>query len=207
MPSLFVHLAARSPRAVILRRGPSAWYHVILWNTGKDTFEHGAWFRGRIYEQRCDLSPDGELFAYFALQGSRYGSSYRGTWTAVSKPPWLEALVLWPQGDTWGGGARFTGDRSLVIMHSSIEPHPEHRKIELEVSLGSVPYKPQSISEADADWSGHDHDGRIIFTRGGKLFRRMATQVYELADFTDLKPDPQPAPDSASSGKRRRARR
>jgi hypothetical protein len=48
-------------------------------------------------------SPDGELLLYFALQGSRWQTSYRGSWTAVSRVPWLHALALWPQGDTWGG--------------------------------------------------------------------------------------------------------
>ena len=194
MPSLFVHLAARAPRAVILRRGPSAWYHLIFWNTSKDTFEHGAWFRGRIYEERCDLSPDGELFAYFALQGSRYGTSYRGTWTAVSRPPWLEALALWPVGDTWSGGARFTADRALTLAGYDPQPHADHCDIALEVTLGSVPHKPRCTSEEDADWSGRDHDGRIIFARAGRLFRRVADSTVVLADFTDMKPDPRPAP-------------
>ena len=66
---LFVIHAREQPVALILRRGPARWYHLISWRTDTDTFEHGAWFRGRIYEDRCDLSPDGELFLYFALQG------------------------------------------------------------------------------------------------------------------------------------------
>src|SRR5262249_44616225 len=69
---LHVLLAREAPVAVILRRGPSAWYQVILWRTDRDTFEDGAWFKGRLYEERCDLSPDGELLLYFALQGSRW---------------------------------------------------------------------------------------------------------------------------------------
>lgn len=198
-PRLFVVLASRTPRAVILRRGPSNWYHVILWDTGKDTFEHGAWFRGRIYEDRCDLSPDGELLVYFALQGSRFQTSYKGSWTAVSRPPWLHALALWPQGDTWGGGGAFTADRKLTLATSSTEPHPKHRMIGLEVSTGHVARKPQKQTTQDADWSGTDHDGRIIFTRGGKLYRRIGAEDRELADFNGLTPDPQPPPDRAKA--------
>ncbi len=204
MPSLFVHLAARVPRAVILRRGPSAWYHAILWHTDKDMFEHGAWFRGRLYEDRCDLAPDGELFAYFALQGSRYGTTYRGTWTAVSRPPWLDALALWPQGDTWGGGARFIADRTIVLASSSCECHTDHREVELQVSLGPVPPKPRCTSESDADWSGYDHNGRVIFTRGGRLFRVAGQQPVEVADFTNLVPDPRAAPAAADTARRRK---
>ena len=65
---LFVIPARDVAKAVIIRRGPSAWHHLIAWDTKRDVFEHGAWFRGRIYPERCDLSPDGELFLYFALQ-------------------------------------------------------------------------------------------------------------------------------------------
>jgi hypothetical protein len=76
-PRLFVIPAAKqrysqSAFAMILRRGPSAWYHLIRWNMREDTFEAGAWFRGRIYEDRCDLSPDGQLFLYFC-----HGGAYR----------------------------------------------------------------------------------------------------------------------------------
>jgi hypothetical protein len=73
---LFVIPARDKPGAIIIRRGPSAWYHLILWETrrkNRDLFTNGAWFRGRIYPEKCDLSPDGNLFVYFAFQGSRGG--------------------------------------------------------------------------------------------------------------------------------------
>ena len=50
MAKLFVILAQREHAAVILRRGPSAWYHVIQWDTRRDSFVHGAWIKGRIYD-------------------------------------------------------------------------------------------------------------------------------------------------------------
>ena len=55
------------------------------------------------------------LFLYFAMQGSRFPTSYKGTWTAVSRAPWLHALVLWPHGDTWGGGGRFLAPRKVAL--------------------------------------------------------------------------------------------
>lgn len=196
-PRLFVVLAQRAPRAVILRRGPSNWFHLILWNTAKDTFEHGAWFRGTIYEERCDLSPDGELFVYFALQGSRYRTTYKGAWTAVSRPPWLHALALWPQDHTYGGGGRFTGDRALVLRTPDTPAHPDHPVVGLEVTSGRAEHKLQHETVEGVDWSGKDHDGRVVFTADGKLFRRLAKGDVELADFNALEPDPQPAPDAA----------
>jgi len=36
--------ARRAPRALILLRGPAGWYHLVAWNTARDTFEPGAWF-------------------------------------------------------------------------------------------------------------------------------------------------------------------
>ena len=42
-PRLHLLFARDAPRAVILRRGPSAWYHVMRWNLLDDTIEHEAW--------------------------------------------------------------------------------------------------------------------------------------------------------------------
>src|SRR5690349_2052072 len=62
---LFAILARNAPKGVILRRGPSKWVELILWDTANDTFERGQWFKGRIYERGCDLSPNGSYFLYF----------------------------------------------------------------------------------------------------------------------------------------------
>jgi hypothetical protein len=200
-PRLFVILAKEAPIGVILRRGPAAWYHVILWHTDTDEFEHGAWFKGRLYEERCDLSPDGQLFLYFALQGSRWRTSYKGSWTAVSRPPWLQALVLWPQGDTWGGGGRFTAKRKVALWTGlPLVTHPDHPLVGLEAVGGSradaADLAPSDLP--DKEWSGRDLAGEHVFTSAGKLFRKRGRRTMELADFNGLKPDPQPAPEWAS---------
>jgi hypothetical protein len=80
-----------------------------------DQFEHGQWLKGRIYERRCDLSPSGKLFAYFAIKGK----SQFGTWTAICKPPFFTALALWPKGDSWGGGALFKSENEIGLNHGS----------------------------------------------------------------------------------------
>jgi hypothetical protein len=137
-PRLFVVLAREAPIGVVLRRGPASWCHLVRWHTDTDEFDSGAWFKGRIYEDRCDLSPDGQLFLYFALKGSRWGTSYKGTWTAVSRPPWLHALVLWPQGDTWGGGGRFVAKRKVALWTGMpLVTHPDHPLVGLEAVTGS----------------------------------------------------------------------
>jgi hypothetical protein len=116
-PRLYALLARDAPRGVVLRRGPSKQVLLVAWKTDVDTFELGQWFAGRIYERRCDLSPSGEHFLYFA---AKWKGEFQ-TWTAVSRPPWLTALALWPKGDAWGGGGLFHTDRSILLNHRSTQ--------------------------------------------------------------------------------------
>ncbi|HEX6850230.1 MAG TPA: hypothetical protein VF139_02400 [Candidatus Polarisedimenticolaceae bacterium] len=130
-PRLSVLFASKAPTALILRRGPTNVVELVSWNTETDTFDRGHWFRGRIYERRCDLSPDGSLFVYFASKFNRRtvaDRTYTYAWTAVSKPPYLTALALWPKGDCWWGGGLFQDRRTLLLNHRPTEatPHPEH---------------------------------------------------------------------------------
>jgi hypothetical protein len=103
---LHVLLARDAPVGVVIRRGPAKSVCTLLWDRRNDTFKLGQWMRGRIYERRCDLSPDGQHFLYFALSG-RWSSETRGSYTAISRAPWLKALTLFPEGSTWGGGGLF----------------------------------------------------------------------------------------------------
>jgi len=116
MPAnLFVILARNNRDAVIFRRGPSKQVLLIKWGRRSDCFEIGQWFKGRIYEHRCDLSPSGDLLVYLAAK-------HKGpihTWTAVSKPPYLTALALWPNLGTWGGGGLFETESTLLLHHDA----------------------------------------------------------------------------------------
>lgn len=66
-PSTRLHVfIARDVRtAVVLRRGPSKQVRMLRWDLATDDVVGGQWLSGRLYEERCDLSPDGELFVYF----------------------------------------------------------------------------------------------------------------------------------------------
>ncbi len=55
--ALYAILARDARTGVVFRRGPSRQVQLIRWDLRDDTFEHGQWFKGRIYERRCDLSP------------------------------------------------------------------------------------------------------------------------------------------------------
>lgn len=113
-------LARHSPIAVIFRRGPSKSVLLTRWDTSNDSFEYGQWLKGRIYERRCDLSPDGDLLLYFA---ANHKPPY-GSWSAISRPPFLTALVMWPKGDTYGGGGHFVSQHRIALNHRDYEMSP-----------------------------------------------------------------------------------
>jgi hypothetical protein len=104
---LHVLLASQSSRAVVLRKGSANAVCSILWDRATDEFTIGQWLRGRIYERRADLSADGKHMIYFA-RGGRMNSPTKGSWTAISRAPWLKAIVLHGKGDCWLGGGLFT---------------------------------------------------------------------------------------------------
>jgi hypothetical protein len=105
-PRLHVLLARDASAAVVIRRGPSRHTAIIGWDRKTDKFKMGQWFYGRIYERRCDLSPNGVHLIYFAMN-ARWESSVKGSWTAISRAPYLKAVSLFAKGDCWHGGGLF----------------------------------------------------------------------------------------------------
>ena len=129
---LFMIFARKAPKAIIFRRGPSRWVQLISWDTRSDEFEAGHWFRGRIYERRSDLSPNGSLLIYFAQKitaASQKDTEYTYAWTAISKPPYLTALALWPKGNCWHGGGSFKNGRIVLLNHRPevAKAHKKHK--------------------------------------------------------------------------------
>ena len=105
-PRLFGIPARDAPVVAVLRRGPSDWFHLGRWDVERMAYEPGAWLRGTVYPQRCDLSPDGRWFAYVALKA---GADWAPgpTYVAISRLPWLTALAAWGTGGTWTRGVHF----------------------------------------------------------------------------------------------------
>src|SRR5579863_8808527 len=203
-PRIFIIFAKAANEAVVFRRGPAQWYHVIRWDTADDEFYPGAWIRGRIYPESCDLSPDGKLLLYFVHQGRRLGSDYTVAWNAISRTPWLEALGLWPQGTTYGGGGRFTDNRSAVLRCNPIEALAKHPGLDLNISFDTlwshVPCHASTGEVKDAEWSGRDQAGRLVYVHAGVLNWRESNSTSSdilLADFNKCTPNPRPAPDWA----------
>ena len=115
-PRLFVLVAREAPYAVILRRDPSKQACSYGWNLETDEIVMGQWLKGRFYEHRCDLSPDGKHLIYFA---ANWKPPHR-SWTALSRAPWITALDLDPVGSTWHGGGLFLDNRTYWL-HSGGE--------------------------------------------------------------------------------------
>lgn len=198
-PRLFVIFAARAPVAVVIKRGPAGWTQLVLWDTQRDVFTDGAWLRGRIYENKCDLSPDGALFVYAAFQGSRLSTAFSQAYTAVSRAPWLHALALWPRGTTYGGGGRFLDDRRLSLRGTLQPTHPDHPSRGLTIVEDNAACHRSTGEVPEADWSGRDSNNRLVYALRGRIFARVNdAQDVELADFTTHRPDPQPAPEWAT---------
>lgn len=122
---IHVILAREADCGIVIRRGPSKSVCTIGWNTKNDRFQIGQWLRGRIYERRCDLSPDGKYFIYFAMNG-RWSSKLKGSWTAISQTPYLKAIGLWSNGSCWNGGGLFIND-STFWLNSFMYGHEERQ--------------------------------------------------------------------------------
>lgn len=108
-PAARLHLlpALNEPIVVVLRRKPSKRFHILRWNTQTDQIEHGTWFEGKLFVERCDLSPDGQYLAYMAI--GRDGKC----WTGVANAPFLKTLHHYNQHGSYSGGGFFAPDGTL----------------------------------------------------------------------------------------------
>jgi hypothetical protein len=130
---------------MVLRRGPSAWWHILHWDLTSFTLTPGAWFHGNLYARRCDISPNGHLFGYFALKQTGNTPQWPDAYFAVSKGPWLEALAAWKTCGTWTWGCEFSEEGRLGIR-ACVMPEPFH---------GSYPH-PVSVCPMSLDWPKRD---------------------------------------------------
>ena len=159
---IWVILARKAPLAAVIRRGPNRHVQLLKWDLAADTFEPGQWFKGRIYERRCDVSPDGELLIYFA---ATYKQPLR-SWTAISKLPEFTAQALWPKGDGWNGGGYFTGDREIHLDHFPGDdvPHPDYQTRCRKFRITS---NAAWRGEDDPVWcSTRERDGWVLHSNG-----------------------------------------
>ena len=79
-------------------------------------------------------------------------------------------------------------------MRGSSGAHPDHPVHGLKIVDGECSSVVSAPEIVGAEWSGVDQGGYPVFTRQGKLFRRLARGDRELADFNGLAPKPVEAP-------------
>lgn len=170
-PRLYAQVATAAPLAAVFRRGPSGWWQVSRWHLDTGALEPGAWFHGTLYPRRSDLSPDGELLCIFALKGGP-ADFLGGTYSAVSKAPWLFALAAWPEMGTWTRGYHFAAGRGAhavkVVAHGSLPPlayrlqHTPVAQYAAERRRGWVEHASSPPRAADDTW---DERRRAVLTR------------------------------------------
>ncbi|MEM1254736.1 MAG: hypothetical protein AAGI69_20055 [Cyanobacteria bacterium P01_H01_bin.21] len=117
-PKIRGYVATECDRTVFLYRRSNKITYLILLEYKKERFnlDVGSRFYGRIYPNRCDLSPDGKYFLYFAMGKSQQQYEKKlYCWTGLCSPPKIKAELLFAHGDTWGGGGRFINDRTIFI--------------------------------------------------------------------------------------------
>ncbi len=185
---------------------------MIAWRTDRDAFEPGQWLRGRVYERRCDLSPDGTRFVYFAHQ------LHRGyALTALCAPPLFMAIELWKKDNCYAGGGVFDPDGTLrlnddVAPYGEDEPaqsrrferhgwiivrqtrsdvwwerHLQDRVLLRRSSLfdASDKFEIDGVDLRGASSADFDQRGRLVYARNGKLF----AESEELVDFNEMAPN------------------
>lgn len=208
-PVVRLHLffATENDRALIVRQGPSRQFRMILWHRNTDTFEDGQWIRQKVYIERCSLSPDGRHFIYFALDG-RWSSDARGSYTALSRPPYWTALALFPEGDTWGGGGVFldserfwaSGDADILGRTEGLtrvhigQDDDAWRDVVLRYFRRSRETVLPSDDMADAGAEVRNGALDRYDTQGGLLYRRHGMELELIRDFTDMAFEPILAP-------------
>jgi hypothetical protein len=172
--SLFCLIAQDSPVAVVFRKGPSKLVQILRWDLTNDRFERGQWFKGRIYERFCDLSPSGKYLVYWA--GNHKEPYY--DWTAVSRPPYLTALILWPNIGSDGGGM-FSSDSRLQLVNPSLfrkagEPRP--------IGFETLQWEGSASSEL-----GYVFESRMYREGWNHLQRGEAARYREVATKGDMR--------------------
>lgn len=202
-PVIRLHLffARDNDLAVILRQGPSEVFRMILWDRSDDSFTDGQWVKHKVYVERCSLSADARHFLYFMLDG-KWDSAGRGSYTAISRPPYFTALALFPQGDTWGGGGEFLDARHYRVYTSGkdiIGRADDVRQVfdgkvakDCQTGLRLANGKPAPLDKPAREALL----GRVEVpqanpldaydTQGGCLYRRQGGELTLIRDFTDM---------------------
>jgi hypothetical protein len=175
-------LARESHYAVIIIRRRSKLFHIVKWNLETDTLERGSWFRGNIYPSRSDLSFDGKLMVYYALNPSTGIFS----WTAVCRPPFLKALLLWQHGDGWDGGGIFLA-KNLLHINKHIDSTEKKETYPKFLRKYKIKYEPFMDKSEDLLMLRDGWINRVDEKKYPKFEKLSADQKYRLDKRWDIR--------------------
>jgi hypothetical protein len=130
----------------------------------------------------------------------------KGSWTAVSTPPYFSALAIWPSFGRWTGGGTFRADRDILLRESEdgltpIENVPIPRFVRVRASLAhfqhqASAYAPSPTESAEhaelaeallaaglmwVDWINLRED--LLFAGDGRVFRVRGWRSMPAADL------------------------
>ncbi len=168
-PTARIHLilARKAPVIAVFRRGPSKQVALLEWNTETDKVTLGQWLKGRIYARRADLSPDGRHLIYFAAN-HRASNPFGGSWTAVSRMPYLTALHVYGWGHCWNGGGMFLNNTHYWLNGG----RPGNPDASVKCDLKRVATSPEGV---------HPHMGEDTVTYFPVLLRDRWTEEGHMA--------------------------
>jgi hypothetical protein len=165
MGHLHAILAAESPAAILIKRGPGRFSCTIGWDRRSDTFQTGQWVRKKIYHDDADLSPDGEHFVCW-VDSQHYGKEH-GYYRAVSRAPWLKALMFWSSKSPFyapGAGMFFRDvDGLLKLWARDHDPEWDHLGLKTTPELpDSAPWNRIKTRRNDIHTARLQRDGWVV---------------------------------------------
>ena len=210
---IFGFVAAEADVAVLIASRSKHLNLMVRWDLASDTFEVGQWLARQIDLERSELSPDGRLFGYYALNSGRKpsGGPHPGHYIVVCRPPYFTALSLWWTGGKQADRVIWTGNRQISVGKPAGTPPdtgrvPEDfrvidpadiwvRRSVYPNSMGGLVRKGLRFPEVSRpevqhhlwrrrlDWNDVDHRGRLLFARGGRVFAWGENGKRELIDL------------------------
>ncbi len=169
---LHILMATQSKKAIVIRLGPSYQNCILGWDRATNEFQVTQWFRGKIFTRRCDISPDGKHWIYFAFKAN-IGDS----WTAIAKVPWLKAISLYKNGSTWGGGGLFL-DNFTYWHHNIACEDATQLSQDIRPTEHAINFKSYGDSDRTIYFNRLIRDGWKIINRD-RLAQDISTAIFE----------------------------
>lgn len=169
---------------MILARGPAKVTTALAWSLRSDTVEVGAPIHARIYERKCDLSPNGAFLLYAAF-GKGPDLPFHGSgYTVICEPPSLTALTFLDMGTTYGGGGLFLSDSEVYVPLAGCAPcHREDRRFRM--SGGPPPDAPPPALRELSFSTIHYRLLRDGWTMAGEDYEKTAGRRRLIKSFTE----------------------